>query len=392
MLHVILTLEQGGAQIVVRDLCEQLGAKGHSSVVCTFEDGPVRASLEALGVPVEVLGERRHGIEKLPWFLSEMMSIRRRLADLIHKHRIDVVQTHLLQTLDFLTLALFRGTGLRGLVWTIHNVEFLPDGDRGWSALKRSAHRSLYRRTARKVDRIVAVSKEVRDAVLQQLAPVDEACVTTIPNGVDPTRYDVQSDRAALCAELGVEIASPLILAVGRLSEQKGHRYLLEAAHSVLRAHPGAHFLLAGDGELREPLLEAAHASGLGERVHFLGVRRDVPSLLASTDVFVLPSLWEGLPIAILEAMAAARPIVATDVGGNTEALQDGVTGSIVPPADAPALATAVQAALSDPDRARELGQSARERVVADFSVENQAKQYIDLFEDIVRSRGGNRR
>jgi glycosyltransferase involved in cell wall biosynthesis len=354
-------------------------------VVCTFEDGPVRGDLERMGVRVEVLGLRRHGVEALPRFVAEMASIRGKLVRLVRAHEIDIVQTHLLQTLDFLTLTLRRGTGLAGVIWTIHNVEFLPEGDRGWSAWKRSAHRLLYRRTAGKASRIVAVSDEVRASVLSQIGPVGDR-IRTIRNGVDPRRYEAGGDRALLGREIDVDPTSPLLLTVGRLTEQKGHRYLLEAAVQVLRSRPDACLLLVGEGELRESLADSARRAGIADRVRFLGVRDDVPRLLASTDVFVLPSVWEGLSVALLEAMAAAKPIVATDVSGTREAMVPGETGEVVPPRDAGALARAIERLLADPERGRVLGHAARERVTECFGARKQAAEYLALYREVLTS------
>jgi len=386
-MHVILTLERAGAQEVVRTLSEHLLPMGCTSVVCTFEDGPVRGDLEDLGVPVEVLGPRRHGIEALPWFLAEMAGIRRRLTGFVRKYESDIVQTHLLQTLDFLMPAVVRDAGARGLLWTIHNVEFLPEGDRGWSARKRSVHRVLYRRGARRVSRFVAVSDEVRASILSQLGPIADR-IRTIPNGVDPERFRRDGDRFALRRELGVDRDAPLILTVGRLTEQKGHRYLLEATASVLHTHRDLHLLLVGEGELRDALARQAEESGIAAHVHFLGVRDDVPSLLASADLFVLPSLWEGLSVALLEAMVSGMPIVATDVSGTRQAMVPGETGLVVPPRDAGALAGAIDRLLSDPVQAHAVGRSARDRAAKSFGARAQAAAYLDLYREVLGAQG----
>ena len=380
-MHLILTLERAGAQEVVRLLARHLHSEEVRIRVCTFEDGPVRHDLEILGIPVDVLGPRRHGIEAFPFFVLEMLRIRKRLARIIERHTIHILQTHLLQTLDFLTLTLRPEV----LLWTLHNVDFLPAGRRGWSRLKRRVHALLYRTLIRKTKGFVAVSEEVEQAVVRRLGPLRDR-ITTIPNGVDIDRYVGGGDREALCDELGIPASSKLVLTAGRLTEQKGHRYLLDAWSGISRSLPDAHLLLAGDGELRADL-EARARAGAGMRtVHVLGMREDIPRLLAACDLFVLPSLWEGLSIALLEAMAAARPIVATEVSGTTQALRDGRSGRIVPPRDVEALAKAVKDLLIDPDRARPLGEAARETVRRRFSAERQAKAYLDLYSTLLAS------
>jgi glycosyltransferase involved in cell wall biosynthesis len=129
---------------------------------------------------------------------------------------------------------------------------------------------------------------------------------------------------------------------IGRLNEQKGHRYLLDAAPAVLRAHPDARFLIVGDGDLAEPLRRQAQALGLADRVVFAGHRGDVPEMLGAIDVLCLPSLYEGTPLALFEAMAAGKAIVASAVDGCAEVLADGTTGLLVPPRDPAALGAAV--------------------------------------------------
>jgi len=386
VLHVILTLERAGAQEVIRTLSEHLSELGCRTVVCSFVDGPVRRELEALGIPVEVLGPRRHGVEHPLRFLAEQRGIRRRLAEVVRRHEVDVVQTHLLQTLDFLTLSLLDVPPVKAVLWTIHNVDFLPEGRTPWTRLKRRAHRWLYRASAGRVSGVIAVSERVRDAVVRELGPM-RGRLTTLANAVDVGRFQGSGDRAALVRELAVEEGSELLLVVGRLTEQKGHVHLLEAMHRIVAERPRARLLVVGEGELRAELEASARATGLADRVHFLGAREDVPLLLASVDLFVLPSLWEGLSIALLEAMAAALPVVATAVSGTDQAMVPGETGLVVPPGEAEALARAVVELLDDPARARALGHRARERVEAVFGARAQAEEYLALYRRLVEPR-----
>lgn len=379
VLHVILTLEPAGAQEVIRTLAEQFHADECRTYVCTFVDGAARKDLEELGVPVEVLGERRYGIERPLRFVTEQKRIRDRLAELVRRYRIDVVQTHLLQTLDFLALSLLRVPPVKAVVWTIHNVDFLPEGRTCWTGLKRAAHRWLYRACAGRVSGVIAVSDRVQDELIAQLGPM-RGRITTIANGVNVARVSGRGNRPALLRELGLPEQAELILTVGRLTEQKGQRYLLEAMPSIVASRPLAHLLLVGEGELREELEAQAARSSVADRVRFLGERRDVPFLLGSIDLFVLPSLWEGLSIVLLEAMAAAVPIVATQVSGTDQALIPGESGLVVPGGDAGALAAASVSLLSDPDRARAMGRVAREFVGANFGARRQAETYLALY------------
>jgi glycosyltransferase involved in cell wall biosynthesis len=172
----------------------------------------------------------------------------------------------------------------------------------------------------------------------------------------------------------------PIVLTVARLDEQKGHHYLLEAATQI----PEAQFVLAGDGPLRSTLEAQARSLGLEERVTFLGHRTDIADLLAACDVFVLPSLYEGLPLSILEAMAARKPVIATNIGGTVEAVIDGETGELVPPADPIALAAAIRSVVSDHALAQRLGAAGRRRVEQEFSAASMIKQVTAVYAELL--------
>jgi glycosyltransferase involved in cell wall biosynthesis len=174
----------------------------------------------------------------------------------------------------------------------------------------------------------------------------------------------------------------PTVLTVARLDAQKGLRYLLDAIASV----PDARLVLVGEGPERHVLEEHARRLGVSGRVDFLGQRSDVPRLLSGCDVFVLPSIYEGFPLAVLEAMEAGKPVVATAVGGTPEAVLDGETGYLVPPRDPAALAAAIRRVLTDPVRTATMGEAARQRVRSRFSRDAMIDEYRDLYERLVRS------
>ena len=170
----------------------------------------------------------------------------------------------------------------------------------------------------------------------------------------------------------------PLVLTLARLEGQKGIGYLLEAATQV----PEALLLIAGEGGDRAKLERRAVELGVSNRIVFLGRRDDVPELLAACDLFVLPSLFEGLPLSVLEAMGAGKPVVATRIGGTNEAVEDGVTGILVPPADGAAIARAIQSILAQPAAARRMAEAGRARARLEFSGERMVRQTTELYED----------
>jgi len=170
------------------------------------------------------------------------------------------------------------------------------------------------------------------------------------------------------------------VVTLARLSPQKGIDTLVTAAGLV----PEAKFLVVGDGPERTALEAQAESLGISSRVSFLGHRRDVPALLASADVFALPSLFEGLPLSVLEAMAAAKPVVASRIGGTDEAVVDGVTGILVPPSDPAALAQAIRTVLADPQLAARMGGAGRARVHEAFTAQAMARGVEAVYDELL--------
>jgi glycosyltransferase involved in cell wall biosynthesis len=384
VLQLVSNLQIGGAQQVVRTLAENLAEAGCRPVVAAFRDGPLRRDIEALGIPVEILSDRRYSAVHGPLFVADVLRIRRAMADLLRRHDIDVVQTHLLMSLDFLALTL-RGRAGPLVFWTVQNTDFtlraehLP-GQRWLLRPKRAAYRLLYRAALRRLDGFIAVSEDVRAAVMREIGAVPDEKIAVIYNSVDLRRYQISVDRAAIRRGLGLPEGARVASMVATCKRQKGHSYLIEAAGSLVARRPDLHILLIGDGELRGALEAQARAAGVERHIHFLGSRLDVPELLAASDYFVLPSLWEGLSMALVEAMAAGLPVVATAVSGSRQVMLDGETGLLVPPADPQQLAAALQALLDDPERARAMGAAARRRVERAFSAQKQAADHIALY------------
>jgi glycosyltransferase involved in cell wall biosynthesis len=222
--------------------------------------------------------------------------------------------------------------------------------------------------------------------------------IVVIRNGIDVNRFLGRGDGARIRHELGLPAGVPLVAVLSRLHQLKGLEYFLEAAAEVGRRVPSARFLVVGDrmtvrgGEVvsenayRAELEEYARRLGLEGRVAFTGFRLDVPELLSEVSVSVLPSLSEGLSNTILESMAAGVPVVATTVGGNPEAVDNGVTGLLVPPRDARALAGAIASLLENPGLSRGLGEAARRRVAERFSLDVMVRQTELLYQELLES------
>jgi glycosyltransferase involved in cell wall biosynthesis len=231
------------------------------------------------------------------------------------------------------------------------------------------------------VDRYIAVSRHTGDLLSAELG-IPATKIRVVANGVPPEEFETPPD-AGLRAILAGAPACPIVLAVARLDPQKDLDCLVDAAALV----PEARFVVAGEGPERARLESRARARGVGARVLFLGERSDVAALLAACDVFVLPSRAEGLPLAVLEAMAAARPVVCSAIAGIDEIVVPDETGFLVPPSDPVALAKALHTALEDPGRAARLGAAARARVRARFSSAGMVRGVTAVYEELLAAR-----
>jgi glycosyltransferase involved in cell wall biosynthesis len=228
------------------------------------------------------------------------------------------------------------------------------------------------------IDRYLAVSSEVKERLCKDLR-IPDLKVRVVHNGIRLTPFNGPAN-AALRNTLTDGRDRPLVFTPARLHAQKGHAYLLQAATLV----PDAIFVLAGDGPERKPLEELCLRLGLEARVRFLGHREDIPQLLATCDLFVLPSLYEGLPVSVLEAMASGKPVVATAVGGTDEVVVHGSTGMLVPPMNVTALAAAIGAILSDQTLAARFGEAGRKRVKQTFSAEAMVRGVSEVYDELI--------
>jgi glycosyltransferase involved in cell wall biosynthesis len=318
------------------------------------------------GVSIDTLA-----VEAESWAHARQMD---RLGRFMRRLRPHVVNPHLFRS-TAVAAPLARALGVRGVVETYHGRE----------AWRQGAVRGCFlvdRLVTRLVTRIIAVSRGAADFLVHGKGyPADK--VVVIPNGRDLARFAPGAHREAVRKEIGVDRHAPLVGVVGRLETQKGHVYLLDAWPEVMRARPDARLLLVGDGSLRQALMAQAARLGVLDSVLFTGFRSDVPRILDALDVLALPSLHEGMPLTVIEAAAAACPVVATAVDGTPEVVRDGETGHLVPPADPAALSRALLDVLRDPDAAARMGREAcrwaRERFDVNAHVEATARVYREV-------------
>ncbi|MDH3729026.1 MAG: glycosyltransferase, partial [Myxococcales bacterium] len=218
------------------------------------------------------------------------------------------------------------------------------------------------------------------EAFLEEVKCAPEQ-VSVVYNAVDTDRLPAPPPVFSVRDELGLDRDAHVMTMVGTFKRQKGHEYLIMAAAKVRPRFPGLHVLLVGDGERRAEMTELAEELGLAGHLHFLGTRRDVPDILAVSDSFILPSLWEGLSLALMEAMASGLPVIATEVSGSRVAVVDGITGLLAQPGDADGLAQAIERMLTDTEGAKSMGRAGRARIEDSFSAAAQARHLVELFE-----------
>jgi glycosyltransferase involved in cell wall biosynthesis len=370
VLYLIDKLQRAGAQVHLGQLVTGLDAARFAPrVCCLIRGGPVAEALEREGRSVECLGLRTlYGPRG--WLGLA------RLARRLRRAEVEIVHCYLVSANVFGTLAA-RLARVRAVVTSRRDVGF----SRNWRL------RLLEERLVNPlVDKVTANSPSVAAAVAREPGLSLEK-VVLIPNGVDLDRCDPERyDAAAVRAEYGIAPEERVVGSVGHLSPVKGHVDLLQAAAALVRSGAPLRVMLVGEGPLRSSLHEQAASLGIASRVIFTGVQENVPRLLAAMDVFALPSHTEGMSNALLEAMAMARPVVATDVDGNADVVEDGVTGRLVAPRAPEALARVLDDLLARPALARELGGAARRQVASRYSLPLMVSRYEQLYEHLVRA------
>ena len=359
LMQITHDLAIGGLQRVVVNICRAIDRDAFDvQVLCLRDLGPFAADVERLGIKVGLLPQT--GRTDYFSFLK--------VARILRAERTDVIHTHNTQPFVDGTLGALL-SGVRTIVHTDHAREF-PD-KRRYMLAERAMSLFAYR--------VVGVSDHT-SANLEKYEKIATAKIETIPNGIDGSAFDIPVDREARRRGLGIP-ADAMVLGIGvRLSEQKGITYLLQALPEVVARVPRAVLVVAGEGPLEQDLKAEAERLALGSHVKFVGPRLDVPELLKVFDLYVLPSLWEGLPMVLLEAMAAGCPIVATGVGGVPSAIESGVNGLLVPPQNPAMLARAIVLLLNDEAARRRFALAGKQAFAARFSAETMTRRYERLY------------
>jgi glycosyltransferase involved in cell wall biosynthesis len=365
VLHLLSSTGYHGAETMAAELVRHSAALGIESQVGVF-DNDGRGDRQILET-IKPTGARGFVIPGRGQFDRAAV---RAIADTVRDQSINVIHSHKYKTMFHALLA--RRRQPVPIIATYHN--WLEENFR----LK--VYAWIDRRLARYADAAVGVSTPVTE-VLRRHAPAER--VHYVGNGIDTDRF-TPGERAAARARIGLG-DGPVIGFVGRLTAQKGVEVLIEAFHRL--DHPAAQLLIVGDGERRAALEAAAQAGRNAAHIVFLGSRSDTPELFRAMDLFVLPSYVEAFPMVLLEAMATEVPVIGTPVGDVPKIIAAD-TGWLVPLGDAAALTTRLAAALGDPPALAAMGRTARASVIAQHSAQAFARNYLNLYEQIVRARG----
>ena len=360
------TFAVGGAEEMVLNLVRRLPPPYQPVVVCIHQPGPIGEEIRRTGVPFHVLGLK-------PGLLRPFDVLR--LRDFLHHCEPHIVHTFLL-----------TGSLYGRFAAMMARVPIVIGTEVNIYERKRRLHKLAEGWLMHGTDAVITSAESVREFYLSQVS-ADPEKVGVIYNAVDWSQLETTTTRDAWRSECGIPSGVPLAGIIARLTEQKAHRVLFDA----LAHHPGLealHALVVGDGELGDELRGQVARLGLTGRVHFVGARRDLGNVLAAIDLFVMPSLWEGLPLSLVLAMGAGLPVIATRVAGIPEVVEDGKSGLLVAPDDSAALGAAMARVLGDDTLRVLLGQAARAFVRPRFGVDGYLGSVTHLYQQLLAQKG----
>jgi L-malate glycosyltransferase len=374
LFYLVDSLNVGGTETQAVELALRIPAAGYDVTLgCLSAQGPLLQRLE--GSPVAVREFRPEGGIDTPAGIYQLL----RLSWFLKKEKFEIVHTHDLWS-NLLGVPAARLAGVRAIVSSRRDLAHFE-----WYQSKR---RVWLRRIQNLGGAVLTNATLIRDALIADDGFAPEK-LRVIHNGVDIEKFQTSGNRRdRLFPGIG---DGKIIVMVGNMhTDVKGHPWLIAAAPDVIREFPSTRFVLVGDGKQRDGFEQQVAKLGIANKFLFLGRRTDIPEILASCDLAVLPSRAEGLPNAVLEYMAAGLPSVVSRVGGNAELIKDGVTGLLVPPEDSSALSAAMLKLLRDPALARRIAESGHEFVVRNFSFERLVREVEELYSELLLRRGGS--
>ncbi|QPD04106.1 MAG: hypothetical protein Nkreftii_001880 [Candidatus Nitrospira kreftii] len=355
----------GGGERYLELLFEHVDRNRFRPILICPEPGPFVDKMIARHIPTHIVHLR-------PLF-NPLAVVN--LANLLKRNKVAILQTHGARANVYGCLAA-RLAGVPCVVATIHN----SIRDYEVSLIKRNLYLAILRVLLPLTDRLICVSDAIKRDVLAD-CPGVATRTTTIRNGIDQRRFSRSGDPHKIRKEWSIG-NGPALLMVARLTEQKGHRFFIEALPGLLAEWPTLVCLFVGEGECRDALRSLAGTMNVEHACRFVGAQNNVDDWYAAADVVVLPSLSEGLPFVVLEAMAMARPVVASSVNGVPEIIQDGLNGLLIPPRNPQALEEAIRSLLRNPVQAARMGKAGQQHVACAFTVGNMVDDTVRVFEE----------
>lgn len=356
--HIIDELPPDGAERLIADILKYRSHNFCFSVVCLVRGGEIEAELSKLGIPVIILGRRNKYDLSLLW----------RLVAWLRSENVKIVHTHLF-TADTYGRIAAKLAGIQGIFSTKHNTNLWPS----------RIHLIIDWLLSWITTRVIGCTKEVAETLHRAYFPANR--ILAISNGIDLGRF--QNDgpsKTMVRAKWNIPSDTLLLALIGRLHPQKGHDDLIEVLARLRDEKIKFCCLFVGSGDLRQALKIKIKNHNLETSIILAGQRNDIPLILRALDIFVMPSRWEGLPIALLEAMACACPVVASAVGGIPSVIQDGINGLLVPPSDQDALYQALHRLLLDREIRLSLGRAGEETVRQHYNAATTAQAYETLY------------
>ena len=354
----------GGTELMAFSTLSRFDHRNFEITVCFLcREGPLSDLYRAQGIKVLHLG---NGVS----FASTW-----RLWKFLTRTHFDLIEIYGLRV-NVIGRLIGRLTGHRRMVTLQRSVDT-------W---RRFWHIWLDRLTSRWITLYVSNTQAAANR-LQATEKIHPSKIKVIENGINTSAFD-QTKKGLVRAELAIELTRPVVTCVANFKEVKGHRFLIDAIDAIRNQYPNICLWLVGDGPLRPEIERQVNRLKLENVVMILGQRSDIPEILADTDIFVLTSLWEGMPNAVLEAMAGQLPVVATRVGGIPEMIVDGESGYLVPPGDPTAIVDALASLLDDPKHRHEMGNAGYLRVRSYFNIDAKVREFENTYQALINTLG----
>jgi glycosyltransferase involved in cell wall biosynthesis len=360
LMQITHDLAIGGLQQVVVNICKNIDReKFDVSVLCLRDLGEFTPDVEALGIKVILLPSKKNGTDYLAFL---------KVAEILKEEQVEVIHTHNTQPFVDGTIGAVLA-GVKTIIHTDHARHF-PDKRRYMFAEWLMSHFAY---------KVVGVSDHTSRNLIHY-EHISSSKIQIIFNGIDKKVYDISIDKDKKIQSLNINVKGPIIGLGVRLAHQKGITYLLKAMPKLLKHFPELALVVAGQGELAEELKAEAVSLGIDNHVYWIGPRLDMPEILKIFDLYVLPSLFEGMPMVLLESMAAGCPVIATDVGGNGNVIDHGRNGSLVPPKDPQMFGDEIIRVLSSPDLMKQYTSNAMTDFDTKFSSTKMVRKYEALY------------